>query len=1140
MRKSLRIESSCIVAACLLSLATAHAVADEARQITVPAGSLNEALRSLARQSDVDLVYQADKVEGMQTGGLTGIFTTRDAVEKLIAGTSLHLSTDADTGAMFITSGDVGGRTSERPLKVAFDIPAQPLEDALESFARQSNLRVVFDKKLTQGITSPAIVATLTPEEALQELIEPAGLQAGYLDATTIQISAATGVAAPAGAARSYQPAAAAGERAGVALSKDSAGAVAAFTTDCATVNGVPNPACELETVIVTGVVNQGVIPRIEHEAVRYEVIDRVTIERSGVSTLGDLLARNVSQSSNYGTGTQQTFGSLSSSVNGVSTPQDRINLRGFGSNETLVLINGRRLYGSDSEGPDISRIPLSMVDHVEILPTAGSAIYGANAMGGVVNIVLRKDYQGSEYSAYVGTAKGGAEEYRLSGFHGFNLGDGKTSVSANVEVKKIEPLLMRERKYYSGALARVPSSSPDYRNQVIRPFVGPRGTVSAGFLSPGGLGIPSNPDAAFAGIPAGSTGVGLAPDSFNADAGSANIDTSRLDRSPLLGGSESVGLFSTLEHDFTDRWSMFSELSFNWADNGIGEYGELLPNFILTPFNPNNPFPGSFVNVNVDPVDVPRARQSSIQKSYRAVVGVRGLASLFESRQPYNWSADVSWDRNETHARTVTYTEMLLAATQAGLYNPLRDLTGASLLPPDQLDNLRTTVDIHSKPEIFATNWRMNGQLFEIWGGMSEVSLGAEYRSQFQDSRIDFTRGAYSQLPNLFFLPQSSAVENERNSYAAYVEVKLPLVGERNRMLLVQTLELVGSVRYEKYSDFEAAHPPLVAFKWSLLPDVALRAQYSEGFQPPTLDDLSAPVVQSPPLPNFDREYNDPQRPGLPNTDALVVVTGGNPQLRPSIADTWDLGVIFTPRWARGLTLTAAYFQYDKKDIAGVPTLQDSVNAGKYVRGPNLPGDPSGVPGPIVQIDQTIANKARQYSTGWDLRSDYEWAAGVVGDFKFSVQATYTEKFEQQAVAGDPRVDSLGDLTYGNEVPLEWRGQAKLDWQRRGWGVSWVTHYFSSFETFSNQPTPQYPFRTGIDGGEIPSRVDHDLQIRYRAVQAVGAPGGFMSGADLTFGVKNVFDRKPEYLTDSSKLWYSYFADPRQRFVYLQLKKSF
>ena len=458
-----------------------------------------------------------------------------------------------------------------------------------------------------------------------------------------------------------------------------------------------------------TGVVNQGVIPREENQALRYEILDRAAIDRSGATSLPDLF-QQVTSVANFGTGTQAIYGSQMATLEGVNTTSDEINLRGLGSNNTLVMINGRRIYDSENAGADISRIPLASVERIEILPGSGSAIYGASATAGVVNIILRKDYAGTEVSTSVGTStRGGAEEFRFTVFHGRTLPGGKTKLTLSFDYQRQWDLLAGERGYYEDAFRRVdPSNATNYITTIVQSFYEQRGTVTAGV----GLGIPSNPTARFAAVPVGSTGVGLTLASFNGTAGLANVTPARVARAVLRPEMARYNLKTTLERALRgEDLGVYFNATAGYVDRGTQQYVGLLGALTMAANSPQNPF-GRAVQVYMEPTDLPLTVSSASQRSFNFVAGARGRSTLFH--RPVKWSVDGSWSRNESSATNVDYTRLVRPAITAGFYNPLRDMSIAPLLPAAEVEKYYSRFRRHSTPEVAATNWRANGGLLD------------------------------------------------------------------------------------------------------------------------------------------------------------------------------------------------------------------------------------------------------------------------------------------------------------------------------------------------------------------------------------------------------------------------------------------
>ncbi len=1027
------------------------------------------------------------------------------------------------------------------PTPVKVNIKAQSLAAALNAWADQTGYMVLVPiEGGAKGMQAPRVNGTYTPKEALDLLLASSGLSYEFVNPKTVSIRASEKRGAAEPAAQE------------VSLRLADAVAAPASASEPAAV-GLADESSSGELVVTgvreTGLVNQGVIPRQPNQAVRYEIIDREAIDRSGASSLQELLVRQLPQAANVGTDTQRTLQVQGNLAIGIETMTDTLDLRGFGSNQTLILVNGRRLYGSESKGPDISRIPLSAVERIEVLPSSGSAIYGANAMAGVVNIVLRKDYSGTGFEARFGTANGGAEEIRLALSHGMSFNEGRTSQSVFFEYKQSEALRLNQRDYHLGVLELNPPGSAGYVSRVVGTFTGQRATV---VRSPavGSLGIPGSPGDFFAGIPVGTDGAGLTPASFAATAGQAHVDASNLGLRNLVSPNESVSLFATLEHAIRgERLAAYVEANYRWADNSASDYEGLSSVFTLGPANPLNPFRnnvtpgfvGSTVIARVVPADVPRTENIGKQQTFRLVAGLKGQFEALGAR-PFKWAVDGSWDRNETRARNIRYQSLLRFAAANGLYNPLKDYTVAPMLAQSELEKLRINADFVSHPEIAATNWRLNGELFDAWGGPVLMSAGAEYRHEYyyNTARYSYGAGSYIDLPpanGVTASPRSSdsSTSTTRGSMAAYMEMIVPLVGADNRKPLLYALEVSAAMRHEKYDDFQAANPPMLALKWAPMRDLALRAQISEGFQPPTQVQLSnVPSVSTTTFAQYS--YVDPQRPGLPNAPQIDYTYGaGDPGLKPETSQTLDAGIVLTPRWLEGLTINVAYFRYDKKDQPAVLSMAEAaLIPALVVRGPNLPGDPVGVPGPIIRIDQPYVNLARQFADGIDYSIDYELPTAA-GNFRLSGAATNTRRFTRQVTVNAPEVDTVGNLGFfGSAGVLKWRGKAGVSWQRQRWGASWTARYFDGYDYTNLGGTPM--------NASAPSTLEHDVQFSYSLAGAAGAAGWLqlLENARWSAGVMNVFDHAPPFIDNSANSWYSALNDPRQRFFYLNLRTSF
>lgn len=1025
--------------------------------------------------------------------------------------------------------------------KKSLDVPAGAAAVALREFSKQSGAQVVFPMADVKNVQTPALRGSFTVQEGLERLLAGTGLVVAY-DAQSSTF-AVTRERADAGA-----------EGRSPNAPSRLAEAQTAEGNKLTHLGRIRDGIVELDDfevtgLRVTGIVNQGVIPREENQAVRYHVISRMEIERTGLTNMSDLM-RRVSYNQETGTSTMRTYAISASATGNLMGAGDLVNLRGMGSGQTLIMINGRRVYGGDGTGADITRIPLSAVERIEILPTSGSAIYGGSSVAGVINVVLRSGYQGTEISTYMGAStEKGAEEFRFALFHGQNFNEGRTSLMLALNFGHQNELTRGERDYDARAVAS-PGLQPGSAafNSVILPMMlSPRGTIYT--TSPLGLGVPSNPTARYAGIPVGSDGIGLSPASFTGTAGQASISTTdRLARSRLRNPSTNYAAVLNLEHAmFGDALGFYTELTWRRAEDEV-VFPTANTHISLSATDPRNPFRtnvtpgfvGRAVTVYRDLVDLGDDVQTGIRETQRVVAGLKGKWT--SNGRPFNWSADGSWDRNVSTIHSISVLGAFNAASLAGHYNIFRDLTGASLLPEAELKKFRRRSLTEIDPRIAAVNLRLNGEVAELWGGPLGLSLGAESRRE-----TAFSTNSYPEIGEYFSLPGGPALVSEvwadtaRDVTASYLEFVAPLVGSRNRLPWLHSLEVTGGIRYEKYSDFRAAKPPVAAVKIGLTRDIAFRAQYSEGFQPPTLAQLFAPPAT---YTINAGSYVDPLRPGQVSPSYTTIYLG-NPNLRPETSKTLDLGVIMTPRWLPGLSINGSYFRFDKQDLAANQVIQNAILYFPDLvdRDPASAADiAAGRPGPVNMFRNIPVNVARQFTDGYDLAVRYESPDTNFGRVIASIGGTLTKRFFNQARENQPKVNELGIARFTGNFVLEKKATGSITWNRRAWSATWTGTYNDDFESSTTARSATNPNGSGIDGPRIPSSFTMDLQLSYQIpAQQTRSDRwrNWLAGTKWSIGALNFTNEEPSLWSDRTRGLYNPYVDPRQRYVYLEIKKS-
>jgi iron complex outermembrane recepter protein len=1005
------------------------------------------------------------------------------------------------------------------PVKFQFNLPSDAAEKSVKRLAEQSGVDVLLSTNVARDVRTNVVKGEFTAREALERMLAGTGLvavQDAQTGALTIRREGSdpNGERAPVGNAPTGSP----------------------ITMEKFEVSGTKD----------TGIVNQGVIPREEKGAIRYQLIDRATIEHSGATSVSELFYRQVPAATSPGTGTQRTFAFASTFSNGFGTTTDALNLRGFGTIATVTLVNGRRLYASEQAGADVSRFPIVAIDRIEIMPVSASAIYGGNAIGGVVNVILRKGFQGAELTTYFGTStQGGAAESHASYYHGFVRG--KTNVSLSLDFVHKEPLGASQRSYYHGALSAVPPGSTAYVSQVAQIFVGPTATLVS--ATGAGLGVPGTTAATFAGVPTGSSGTGLTPADFNASAGKGNISESRLQRAVLLPRSDTESGFLLIEHAIHgENLGAYAELGFRYS-NYAAAYPGFTPALALASSNSINPFHsgvtpgfvGQAVNVFVDPIDLPDARTQSLQRALRLVGGFKGRFA----QERWRWSTDFSWDRTDSHSGTTDYLRFLRAAVTAGIYNPLRDLSRVQPQTVAELQKYFSHRESLSHPETTAANARLNGSVWTAPGGDAQLSVGSELRFENNYAADRYTAGAYATLAGAS-LPASTKTQTSRRTLAEYAEALIPVVGAPNRKSWAYALEISAAARHEAYDDFGSVTSPMVGVKYAPARDLAFRGSYGEGFLPPTQANLFTATVTTGPS---AAAYVDPRRPGVA-ISPITQTTGGNPALRAQTSKTLDWGVVLEPRWLPNLTLSASYYRYDMRDRIVTPAIQDVINWEAFFpervqRAAASPADQAANrPGQITGLNTTPINVARLVTTGIDFKFDYQIPTQSYGRFAVSADGTMGRSFRNLTVAGANWVETVGDIGNGMSVypPLHLRGKLGLHWEQEHYSVTWAGRYTDRYITNTTVASAAFPTKTGYDGGSINASFTMDLQFTYAVPYRMNARqrglAAWLGGTRWTLGCLNILDQRPPYLTNGLG-WYSLFEDPRQRFAYVEIRKS-
>jgi outer membrane receptor protein involved in Fe transport len=1050
---------------------------------------------------------------------------------------------------------------------VALDIKAQPIGDALNEFARQVGLQVVLFADVGAGVTTPRVSGVYAPQEALKLLLAHTGLYFEYVNARTIAVRASNAdtAAGDPGASGSMNGATAGESAAG--LGRDSsAGQLRLARSEQNDRGGEAQTAAVSEESEVDGkgtpemlvkgrrTLNTD-IQRTENDMQPYVVFDREQLEHAMSTNLEDFLKTRLPMNT-----VQQTNSQNASAIRGN---QSSINLRGLGDNQTLILVNGRRMPSINTLGafgqPDISAIPLSAVERIEVLPSTASGIYGGGATGGVINIITRQDYSGIELRVDYGNSfDADATTRRIDGNAGFSLFDGRTQVLLAASHAESNPLLTAERDFVGRARSLQLANNPGAFHDAATPPLG----YTSNIRSVDGSNLQlkmqfgsTQLNSPFTHVPVGYAGAAA----DNAAALAANAGRYNLDLQDAINGGQRSLLSSptvesataSLRHAFGESVEVFVDGV--WLENRGRSFAADPPNVVtLQPEATNNPFTTAIR------VRFPATGLELLSKSDSETV--RAAAGII-ARLPRDWTAaaEHNWNRSRT---LFELTDPILAssangALANGTLDVMRDLNAFPLnympylLPPDGFVLGPATTTLQN------TTLRLSGPVFELPGGPLMLSSLIERRKEETDTTfLKQTFGAF------VFYDVTPQRDQTIDSY--YLELRAPLIAPDGTS--GRSLELQASVRHDNYAS-RASNPPSVtlfardeplppldyttnevsATKYTLglgfspTEDLMLRASVGTGFLPPSIGQ----IVPFAPL-TFSTDLVDMKRENVLSTVGPATFTfGGNINLRPEDSESWSVGAVFTPHRLPGLRLSVDYSRIEKTDEITMLTAQQILDLedalpGRVTRDMLTPEDAAlnYTGGEITAIDQSAVNIAAARLEAFDLQADYAWRSALGGDVRVYAIFTWQPDFERQAVSGAAFVNSVG---FSNGQ-LEWRGNAGIDWTREAWTFGWNTQYYDAYFVYSAGSSAATIAAAMLNQGSdtIPSQTYHDLFVRYRFDDA-GFVNRWLAGLQVSAGIHNLFNEIPPILASTASTnGYSTYGDPRLRRYVINVVKRF
>lgn len=881
--------------------------------------------------------------------------------------------------------------------------------------------------------------------------------------------------------------------------------------------------------------------------------LNRAEIEKKGYVNVADILqdvtaagAPSMSRANSLESG--RDFGGM------------YVSLRNLGPERSLVLIDGRRMGVSAAGYSDLASIPSSIVDRVEVLTDGASALYGSDAIAGVVNIITRKNFDGAEVNAYVGQySEGDGQKTSYSATFGKTFDRGWVTVGG--EYSDEDPILGGAREFTA------------YPNGPRHPTDGLSGVTPWGYATVDGKNLSVGPG----GDP---TVLGNFKPADKANDANTKTNMSLLTglqrKSVFANGGFSINDNLRLVADalYTERESTKQLAGYPYQSTG----GRAL----LSRDSAFNPF-GRDVAFAHRTEELPRGTENNLTTK-RASVGVEGS---FETGSRYwDWNVSYMYNRNEGErigtgsmyqpnvnqsvgpsfidgqgvAHCGSVGNVIAGCTP---WNPLAPMgyTGPGALGNQDVQDYlftRFTDKMQSTTKVASAN--ISGSLFSLSAGDIMGAMGIEHRSEeaSYDPDLMVRNGQIA----------GTSGQPTRGDYAlneAYLELQVPLLAD---MAFARELSLDVAGRYSDYNNFGSTTNTKFGLKWKPIDSLLVRATYGTGFRAPTVENLYGGTVTTrdsytdPCDTTFGAAANNAQvqarcrAGGVPaNFRQLAAdgnpatvpgqqggtdfTSGSNEALKPETAKTWTVGLVYSPEFVSGLDLSLDWWKIRINDVIVGESATDMLNQ-CYVQGVDaacnrFTRSRSGrTIGQVSALDRTLLNAGYQETAGYDIAVRYRLPELAIGKFSVSWNTTYVDYLERK----NDNADTTPVRQYaGWEGNFRVRSNLNLDWQYGNFGLGWTARYYSSMQencayaTECSNPGFSSPY-TGNQGiNKVGSNTFHDIQMRYILPW----------NGTVSMGINNVFDHQGPIMYSQPNSSFTYYGGfDIGRYMYMKYQQRF
>ena len=921
-----------------------------------------------------------------------------------------------------------------------FQLVGEELSESLIQFSHQSGLAIVFSDSLTRGIGSPHVVGKMSAREALKRLLGDTELTWRLIDERIVAI---------------YD---------GSCRSDDSCPA----STDLLVMNPLYVPGIEELFVYGSRLTGSRIKRSTLQGSAPLHLISSPDIELSGAQTIGQIL-RYVPAVSGNATST-----AISNGGDGTAT----VTLRGLPASNTLVLINGKRVAndGLAGESVDLNSISPAAVERIEILKDGASPIYGSDAIAGVVNIIMKKDFYGFLAEQYAGVSDEGDAlavtttlQYGTGFKHGSFFASATYFDQGEIKSRHREVSRLADGRDRGGADLRS-SATPDARVTL------PGGeTVIRDRRS--GRYRPVDDD-----------------DLFNFP-----------DFTSSLVPSDRISLYTSASYDFSELLTGTFEASYIETD----AKAQLAPTPVFTAFeqepiiisadNVYNPFGVEIEDLRRRLVELPPRNQQNNSKVARLGATFEGL---YES---WSWELAVGWSRSDAKE---TLSGVINADNLRRGVGPAANCQGADIddcvpinlfgrpgsVTREQLNFLRVPSEVDGESKLLSVGFTAFRRLFDLPAGPLEFAFGAEHRDESTEKKPDRVLADLGTIGGTNF----EATDGDRNVSEVFFESVAPVWADREAG---RHFDLELALRYSHYDDFGQTTNPKVGLRLQASPDILLRGTWSQGFRAPTLNELyqgqteDQAFISDP----CTQQSNVGRLPGCeqqadPSRNQFLTVTGGNDKLDEENSVSKGIGLVWTPGFLPGFSASADYFDIDIDNVVD-SSAQFIVNQnaafGRFED--RIERDDMGN---LQLVTATNLNVGDRQVRGVDVSLDYRLPTRAWGQFSAAVDLSWITEYSNQLDENSPKQDLAGTFIDPASEGLggipEWKGNFGIQWARQRWRGSYDLHYVSNMEeTVPNSNRQRH----------IESWLVHDLQFSYVFNVA--------QGLRIAAGIDNLLDEE-------------------------------